>query len=479
MAYHAKKSASGSKGWIKCAGRLPYENSQPADMRRPTGTAAMTGTCAHALAEFLLSMKSRVVSPLWLGKVIWLDEEEDATIDELDVIPKDLETRSQVSAYLDGADVKFFTRIDQKMIDGVQLYLDVVWQDFDEMGSTVEMAIEQRLDLSWLRPDMGGTSDCTLYQFLGLLRVIDYKNGYVTVDADGNTQGMYYALGEAHRVGWLFDEVEVVIVQPNSKDGRPVKRFRLTKAELEAFRDMLAEASDRVDEATEAFNAIEDQADFIEWASTWLYAGDDDDHDHCTYCDALATCPAAQNRMMELARADFEDEPPAETDVDVVDEEALARLTRILKWADYLDRIVKAAKVLGQRRLEIGEPMPGQKLVRGKANRKYVEDLTEAEIAAELAKATGKPVEAMWEKPKEPKLLSPSQAEKVGGVKAKRRIAGEWDDEANDWKVAPLAYKPEGKIVMAPETDPREAVNPGVIGDDFVDDIEHDYEEEV
>jgi hypothetical protein len=85
----------------------------------------------------------------------------------------------------------------------------------------------------------------------------------------------------------------------------------------------------------------------------------------------------------------------------------------------------------------------------------------------------------MWEKPKEPKLLSPSQAEKVGGVKAKRRIAGEWDDEANDWKVAPLAYKPEGKIVMAPETDPREAVNPGVIGDDFVDDIEHDYEEEV
>lgn len=479
MAFHAKKSASGSKGWIKCPGRLAYVASLPKEMIRPTGAAAMTGTCAHGLAEHLLRQGERRVDESWIGRVIWLDQDEDAIVDELGVIPDDIETRSQLSAHLDGADVKFFTRIDSKMSDGVQLYLDVVWQDHEEMGSTVEMAIEQRLDLSWLRPDMGGTSDCTLYQFLGLLRVIDYKNGYVTVDADGNTQGMYYALGEAHRVGWLFDEVEVVIVQPNSKDGRPVKRFRLTKAELKAFRDMLAEASDRVDEATEALDACEDQVDFIEWASTWLYAGDDEDHDHCTYCDAAAICPAVQSRIEEIARADFDDEPNDQTDVSVVDEESLARLTRILKWSGFLDNIVKAAKVLGQRRLELGEPMPGQKLVRGKANRKYVDFLSEEEIAEELARATGKPVEAMWEKPKEPKLLSPSQAEKVGGVKAKRRIAGEWDAEANDWRVLPLAMKPEGKIVMAPETDPREAVNPGVIGDDFVDDIEHDYEEEV
>jgi hypothetical protein len=479
MAFHAKKSASGSKGWIKCSGRLAYVDSLPANMRRPTGAAAMTGTCAHGLGEHLLRRGERTVGEEWQGRIIWLDEAEDAYLGVHNEIPEDIETRSQLSAHLNGADVKFFTRIDQKMIDGVQLYLDVVWQDFDEMGSTVEMAIEQRLDLSWLRPDMGGTSDCTLYQFLGLLRVIDYKNGYVTVDADGNTQGMYYALGEAHRVGWLFDEVEVVIVQPNSKDGRPVKRFRLTKAELETFRDMLAEASDRVDEATAALEECRDQVDFMEWASTYLYAGDDDDHDHCTYCDALPICPAAKARMEELARADFADEPYDQTDVDVVDQEGLERLTRILKWADYLDRIVKAAKVLGQRRLETGEPMPGQKLVRGKANRKYVDDMTDDEIAAELAKATGKPAEAMWEKPKEPKLLSPSQAEKVGGVKAKRRIAGTWDENIEGWSVPPLAVKPEGKIVMAPETDPREAVNPGVIGDDFVDDIEHDYEEEV
>lgn len=478
MALHARKSASGSKGWIKCPGSLALVASLPADMRRPTGRAAMTGTCAHGLAEFLLSMGSKTVSPAWLGKVIWLDNKEDAHVDPDIQIPDDIETRSQLSAHLNGVDVKFFTRIDQKMVDGVQLYLDVVWQDYEEMGSTVEMAIEQKFDLTWLRPDMFGTSDCTLYQFLGLLRVIDYKNGYVTVDATGNTQGMYYALGEAHRVGWMFDEVEVVIVQPNSKDGKPVKRFRMTKAELEAFRDMLGQASDLVDEATAALEAVQDEVDFVEWAGTYLNAGDDEDHDHCTYCDAAPTCLAARWRLEEIARADFDDDPPSETDVDVVDKKALERLTRILKWADYLDRIVKAAKVLGQRRLETGEDMPGYKLVRGKANRKYVEDMTEAEIAAELAKATGKPAEAMWEKPKEPKLLSPSQAEKVGGVKAKRRIAGEWDAEANDWKVPPLAYKPEGKIVMAPDNDPREAVSPGVVGDDFVDDIEHDYEEE-
>lgn len=480
MAWHAKKSASGSKQWMKCAGSLPLVDGMDSTLRRPTGTAAMTGTCAHALGEQSLRNGVRTLDEGLIGTIIWLDENEDATVGVPGDEPVQFETRSQLSAHL-GVDVKFFTVVDEKMLEGVQLYLDTVWADFDEMGDTCEMSIEVRLDMEWLRPGLGGTSDCTLYQFLGLLRVIDYKNGYVNVEAEDNTQGLKYALGEAHRVDWMFEDCEVVIVQPNTRIGAKVKRFRVTKEELRAFQDRLAEASDRVDEAAEALGACQDQADFTEWAGTYLDAGTAEEHDHCTWCDAFATCPAAQAIAENEAMADFADDPPDFNPVEVHDDESLERLRRLIKWGDYLDKLVKAAQTLGQRRLEQGLEMPGYKLVHGKANRAY--DLPEGEVVAAMTKA-GFEKSELYEEPKPPKLKSPAQMEKLGAArsaqrkKAKELVDGVWDKDKEDWKVKPLAVKPLGKVTMAPETDPREAIVPGSAVDDFVDDIEHDYGEE-
>lgn len=466
MAWHARKSASGSKRWIKCAGSLPLEDSLDPSLRRPTGAAAMTGTCAHGLGEHCLRNGLREVPDELANTIVWLDADEDAHL--LGLEEPQIETRAQLSAEL-GVDVKFFARIDDKMRDGVQLYLDVVWADHDEMGGTVEMMVEERFDMEWLRPGLGGTSDCTLWQFMGLLRVVDYKNGYVNVEAEDNTQGLKYALGMAHRVDWLFEEVEVVIVQPNTREGSPVKRFRVDRAQLEAFRDMLAEASDRVDEAGEALAACQDQADFMEWAGTYLDAGTDDDHDHCTFCDAFATCPAAQAVAQSMAMADFRDDPEDLNPVEVHDEETLDRLCRLIKWGDYLDKLVKAAKTLGQRRLEQGLEVPGQKLVAGKANRVYIDE--DDVVASRVSTELGVPIDECYEAPKPPKLLSPAQMEKLGAPRsAQRKRAKEL--------VAELAHKPAGKLTMAPLSDPREAVEPGDAADDFVDDVEQSYGDE-
>lgn len=464
MAWHARKSASGSKRWIKCAGSLALVDAMDPSLRRPTGAAAMTGTCAHGLGEYLLRSGHREVPDRLLNTIVWLDAQEDAHLLELE--EPQIETVAQLSAEL-GVDVKFFARIDEKMRDGVQLYLDVVWQDHDEMGPTVEMMVEERFDMEWLRPGLGGTSDCTLWQYLGLLRVIDYKNGYVNVEAEDNTQGLKYALGMAHVVEWAFDDVEVVIVQPNTRQGSPVKRFRVTREQLEAFRDMLAEASDRVDEAGEALGLCQDQADFADWASTYLDAGTDDDHDHCTFCDAFATCPAAQALAQDVAQADFADDPPDLNPVEAVDQDGLERLCRTIKWAGYLDAYVKAAKTLGQRRLEQGLEVPGQKLVEGKANRRFE---SEKDVVT-LFVAKGFAQDELYEPPKPPTLKSPAQMEKLGAPRSKeRKLAKEL--------VGGLASKPPGKLAMAPIDDPREAVEPRDAASDFVDDMPHDYEDE-
>jgi hypothetical protein len=434
MAWHAQKSASGSKQWIKCPGSLALVNSLPDVMRRPAGEAAMLGTAAHGLGEHCLNKGFKEVPAKMIGKTIWLDADEDACFKKPKV-------------------VKFETTIDDKMVDGVNLYLDVCWGDMEEMGPGTDMLVEERFNMDWLRPGLGGTSDCTLFQFLGLLRIIDYKNGFIGVEADDNTQAMTYALGVAHLRDWMFEEVEVVIVQPNSR-GPSVKRWRITPTELREFQERLATASDTVDQAFEEFNPDPS------WANTYLNAGGDDDHDHCTFCDALATCPAALKAAEAVALSDFGLEPPEGNPLEVHDDVSLERLVKVIKWGKYLDRFVKAAETLGQRRLEQGLEVPGHKLVAGKANRQWVS--TDKEVATLIADALLVDVKECYEAPKPPALKSPAQMEKLGEARSPTRKAAKSivDD---------LSHKPEGKLTMAPESDPREAVTLSSAADDFAD----------
>ena len=80
-----------------------------------------------------------------------------------------------------------------------------------------------------------------------------------------------------------------------------------------------------------------------------------------------------------------------------------------------------------------GETIPGVKLVRGRANRRWHSE----EQAVAVIKSFGKD-------PFEQKLISPAAAEKLLGV--------------DKGEISPLIVKPEGSLQVAPESDKRTAV---------------------
>ena len=439
MTAHAKKSASGSKRWINCPGSLALIERLAEGMKGGSSTAADLGTCAHALGERCL-LEGLTTSRGYKGYTIQYENGMDG---EVWYDPGEAPKASG------------FYPVDDDMCSAVDLYLDTVWAMKAEMGETCEMFVEKRFSLEWLRPDMFGTSDCTLWQFMGLLRAIDYKHGQgVAVEVEDNTQGLYYALGLAHEVDWLFEEIEVVIVQPRCphSDGS-VRKWRITKAELEEFQVYIAAASDRVDEARDALDAVESPGDMEAWEQQYLKTGD-----HCQFCDKLATCPAAWNTAQTIAMADFADHPHGLEVPEIGEDPAdLERLASLLEWAKFLDGFVKAAKNLGQRRLEQGLSVPRHKLVRGKANRVWSVD---AETLRARLEAIGVGVEDMYG---EPKLKSPAQIEKIG-KEAKKLVSGvkapkNAPEGTPEYLEAPLAFKGAGKISMAHETDPRGAVS--------------------
>ena len=134
-------------------------------------------------------------------------------------------------------------------VRGATVMTDYVWSEVDRLGPDAKTWFEYRFDLTWLRPDMGGTADAMV---LGRreLSCIDYKNGdFVRVDVAGNSQLMYYLLGAARAAEWEFDVARLTVVQPfHSHPDGPVRWVEVTPDELRAFAAKLATASDRCDE---------------------------------------------------------------------------------------------------------------------------------------------------------------------------------------------------------------------------------------
>ena len=435
MGTHAVLSASGAKRWLKCPGSIELTSRLPESWRGGSSEAARLGTAAHALAEHCLTRGMASARPM-IGAKVCLSAQEDAYLVE------------RLHAGAVGGPNCY--EVDDDMADAVDVYLDTVWGD---LASTpgAELMVERRFDLSWLRPNMFGTGDAVIYQFMGLLRVTDYKHGQgVRVEVEENEQEMYYGLGLANEVDWLFEELELVIVQPRHAhpDG-PVRRWRCSKERLREFEAELAAGADRVEVA---------RAD----PHSHLHAGD-----HCGFCPMLGVpCAEALRLANEVAGADFADDPFALEEPSEADPERLANL---LLWTPFIDRLLRSAGALAQRLVERGEEVPHHKLVRKKANRAYC--IPKDEVAERLSALGLEPSAFMTD----PKLKSPAQVEKLG-KEAKALVQGVWDKKAEVWIVEPIAKKGVGGLTLAHESDPRpaEAFDPAA---DFADDISDEGDE--
>lgn len=312
----------------------------------------------------------------------------------------------------------------QEMQDYIADYAQQVWEQFNEARAScpdAQIFFEQRLDFSEYVPEGFGTGDVVIIAD-DLMQVIDLKYGKgVGVSAEGNPQLRLYGLGAYLEHSMLYDiqRVKTTIIQP---------RLDSISTEEISVEDLLGWAGEQV--RPRALMAMRGEGEFR--------AGE-----HCRFCKAFATCRAQKDYQMELMKYDFADAELLE-DSEIGD--VLARADALVKWAE----AVKGYAF--DQALNHGAHFDGWKLVEGRSNRKYTDEKQVAERLAEAGYAE-------IYKPQE--LQGITAMEKLVG---KKRLAGLLGD---------LVEKPEGKPVLAPESDRRPELNTAQKArDEFPDEIE-------
>lgn len=371
---HSEHGASSAYRWTACPGSVVLSRGIP---RRDTDFSR-EGTAAHALAE--LAYK-RVRSPdLWLG----------------------MEVEGVI--------------VSDDMVEAVQVYLDYL-NNLIELDDVVR--VEHRVSLEKLNPPapMFGTCDCLIYRRSEKkLFVIDYKHGQgVPVDAKGNKQLRYYALGAMLSLDddQPVETVEAVIVQPRAahQDG-PIR------SDIFSAGDLLDFSADLIDAVK---LSLEPDAP--------LKAGS-----HCKFCPASARCPARKDHAMEVAQVDFATEVIAPPDPRLLPIEQVGNL---LTKIDLIEDWASSLRAFAKEQLEKGHPVPGWKLVQKRPVRKWAED--ESVIVSRLIEQSGIERDALFN---EPELKTPAQIEKIV---TKKRFPSD------------LVVSVSSGLTLAPEHDKRPA----------------------
>lgn len=297
---------------------------------------------------------------------------------------------------------------DGEMEEASDFYLDNVVEIFNGAGDDAELLVEQQFSLDKYVPESFGTSDAVVIGD-GKIEVIDFKYGKgIKVDAKGNPQLRLYGLGAADLFGDLyeFDTVRMTIIQP---------RLDWVSSEELSLKDLKEWAVNDVSpQAQKAADSVEEYA-----AGDW-----------CRWCPAKALCRTRAEANLELARMDFRD-PNLLTPEEIG--EVLTKADQLKAWAKEVgDYVLEQALA--------GEHFAGWKLVEGRSNRTIV---NETEAVKKLTAAGFD--EAILYKPRE--LYGITQLEKNCGKKKLTEVLGK------------LIEKPPGKPKLAPESDPREAIN--------------------
>ena len=289
---------------------------------------------------------------------------------------------------------------------------------FDSLDDAILMS-EQRLDFSRWVPDGFGTGDALVIAD-GVIHVIDYKYGKgVPVFAEDNPQLRLYALGayEAYDALYGIDTVVTHIVQP---------RLDSITSESLSAEELLRWADEYVAPRAQMAAKGEGEMHPGEW---------------CRFCKVKATCRARAEQQLALARYEFQS-PLLLTPEEIGD--ILGRVDELSKWA----KSVKDYAL--QTAVNNGEHFPGWKLVRGRANRKLVDD---GDVADILLKAGCEAREIFA-------LKGLTDLEEIVGKKKLAELLGD------------RIYKPDGRPTLAPATDKRPELGSAAM--DFADDYQDD-----
>jgi hypothetical protein len=302
-----------------------------------------------------------------------------------------------------------------------------------------ELYVEQRMDIEEITTEKGahGTTDA-LVLLPGEIIIADLKDGMGRVDAPNNKQLAAYAKAALNRFDFLgIDRVRLVIVQPKLDH---ISEWSLSATELDAFIDAMRPKFIR---ALELYNGAEIQ-------DGDLVPGDT----QCKYCKAKATCPALAQHVQDTIGSMFE---PANDIVvvtkkvpDLMPDHLAAAMTAVDLIEDWCDAVRKEAYA----RMNNGIPVPGFKLVQGRRGARAWRSKDEAEATLKTMRLK---VEEMYDL----SLISPTTAEKL----AKASVIG-----PRQWpKLQDLITQPDGKPAIAPESDPKPAIQVAPRADVFND----------
>ena len=383
---HSKLGASGTGRWFNCHGSVALiESLKTGGMAEEASEYASAGTSAHDIAAICLTSNSQAEDCVGFYDNY---EADDATA---------------VQVYLDGC---------RKVIG------QAVAEHEMNPGGSLQVLVEERFHLPEVHPDFFGTTDCTIITPQRAY-VKDYKHGAgIAVDAKGNSQLRQYAVGALYRTPhWQNDDylVGLYIYQPRAfhPDG-PVRKEWVTVGELKRWLEDEWLANAR---ATEASDATLNPG-------TWC---------HKSFCSARTRCPALRALIKRVA-AITPEEIKAMDDWELglmAQECAIAASTKKLFDEEVFNR------------LRAGNPVPGWKIVKKKADRvfKGEREIRDENDEVKVVKLVDAVAEKFGDKAyDEPKLKSVAAVERLEGGK---EFVAEW------------GYKPDTGQTVAPDTDTR------------------------
>lgn len=376
MAKHALLSASGAHRWLECTPSAQLELQFP----QSTSEYAEEGTAAHELCE--------LTARYWLGEISEAEYENQR--DEL-------------------AKGKYYNAEMQECANDYAKFVAEKTAAARETCEDAFTALEVRADFSKYVKDGFGTGDCIIVSD-NVLEIIDFKYGKgVRVEAAGNPQMKLYALGAYLEYNTLFDidSVRMTIFQP-----------RLSGVQSS-------------DEIT--------VKELLEWAEKYVkpraklaYRGEGEfapSEEVCKFCRAKAQCKARADKNLKL----FDEAP----DILLLTPEDAGKILEqagdIQSWLADLESLVSSTLLAGQ-------PVEGWKMVEGRSNRRFTDEL---KVVAAM-KAAGYDESLLYER----KLITLTQMEKDFGKKAVAETLGE------------LIIKPQGKPTLAPAKDKRPEFRP-------------------
>ena len=377
---HALLSASGAAKWLNCPPSARLEEKFP----NTSSDYAKEGTVAHSLAEISTRYNLNEIS-----KQEFESEKADLLATE-------------------GGEKFYNEEMQEHAMDYAQLIYEKL-QEAKARSVDAFAELEVQVDFSKWVPEGFGTSDCVIVAD-DWLEVIDLKYGKGhRVEAIGNPQMRLYALGALEYYGQLYDikNVRMTIFQPRLSGEQ--SSDEITVAELMNWAEKTVKLR-----AKQAFNG---KGKFAPSEET------------CKFCRAKEKCKARYE--MNLALFDEADDPLLITVEDAA--AVLEKAADIRAWLTDLENLVQST-------LLSGEPVTGWKIVEGRSNRKFSDDL----LVAEAMKEAGYDEAVLYEK----KLITLTQMKKDFGKKAVAKILG------------PLIVKPQGKPTLAPESDKRPAFQP-------------------